>query len=253
MSETEVNEIKPGHSGNSGMIRGIPGKHIENVGLLDLRGVSAEDMAKVESIQSCGAVLIDPELRSAMTHIAMDSVGAILDMPADARILVEPWLELSKASLEAMPQGQKLLLIGIVFFKPDVPPALVTEKFESLRVVGVILATAGVQGALLGKMEITGMTATLPEEDLPIVKNIGQNTLTSGYLSHLADGNLYVNVGQTILAQDVKEELLAKKIKTYINVGQTQGPAPLLDLLKARCPVDLGEFSEPEAGEENEG
>ena len=246
MSETEVQELQPGHSGNSGMVRGIPGKHIENVGMLDLRGVSAEELAQLESIQSVGAVLIDADLRSAMTHIALDSVGAVIDIPADARVLIEPWLEFSKAGLEAMPQGQKLLLIGIIFFKPDVPPALVTEKFESLQVVGVVLATAGVQGALIGKMQITGMGATLPEEDLPIVKNIGQNTLSPGYLSHLADGNLYVNVGQTILAPDVQEDLLAKKIKTYINVGHTQGPTPLLDLLKARCPVDLGQFSEPE-------
>ncbi|HZT40748.1 MAG TPA: hypothetical protein VFA07_01095 [Chthonomonadaceae bacterium] len=246
MSETEVQERQPGHSGNSGMIRGIPGKHIEAVGMLDLRGVSAEDLAQVESIQSVGAVLIDPALRSAMAHISMDSVGAILDAPADARVLIEPWLEFSKAGLEAMPQGQNLLLIGIAFFKPDVPPALVTEKFEALQVVGVVLATAGVQGALIGKMQITGMGVTLPEEDLPLVKNIGQNTLSPGYLSHLADGNLYVNVGQTTLAPEVPEDLLAKKIKTYINVGQTAGPAPLLDLLKARCPVNLGEFSEPE-------
>src|SRR5579871_820801 len=251
MSETQAPDLQPGHSGNSGMIRGIPGKHIENVGMLDLRGVSAEDLAKVESIRSCGAVLVDPDLRSAMTHIAMDSVGAVIDMPADARIMVEPWLELSKASLEAMPQGQKLLLIGIVFFKPDVPPALVTEKFETLQVVGVLMATAGVQGALLGKMQITGVGVTLPEEDLPIVKNIGQNTLTPGYLSHLEDSNLYVNIGHTILAPEVPEELLAQKIKTYINVGHTQGPAPLRDLLKARCPVNLGDFSEPETGEES--
>ena len=246
MSGTEVQQQQPGHSGNSGMICGIPGKHIEAVGLLDLRGVSAEDLAKVESIQSVGAVLIDPGLRSAMSHICMDSVGAILDAPADARVLNGPWLEFSKAGLEAMPQGQNLLLIGIAFFKPDVPPALVTEKFEALHVVGVALATTSVQGALIGKMQITGVSATLPEEDLTMVKNIGQNTLSPGYLSHLADGNLYVNVGHTILGPEVSEDLLAKKIKNYINIGLTEGPRSLLDLLKARCSVDLGQFSEPE-------
>src|SRR5438477_12836955 len=115
MSETEVQELQPGHSGNSGMIRGVPGKHIESVGVLDLRGVSAEDLAQLESIKAVGAVLIDPDLRSAMTHIAMDSVGAVIEMDADARVLIEPWLEFTRAGLEAMPQGQKLFLIGIAF------------------------------------------------------------------------------------------------------------------------------------------
>src|SRR5579871_3263584 len=114
MSEVEQVEagsdqaVLPGHSGNVGAVRGIPGKHIENVGLLDLRGVTAEELAQVESIENVGAVLIDASLRAAMTHIATTNIGTIAEVDPDYRVIVEPWIEFSKATLEAMPQGQKL-------------------------------------------------------------------------------------------------------------------------------------------------
>ena len=41
---------------------------------------------------------------------------------------------------------------------------------------------------------------------------------------------------------DVPEDLLAQKIAVYINVGATHAPSALLDLLKARCPTNLGQF-----------
>jgi hypothetical protein len=129
----------------------------------------------------------------------------------------------------------------------------VSEKFDELRIVGVLLAGAGVHGALLGKSQITGVSVTLPDEPGPIVRNIGHNDVTPEYLTHLSDGSLYVNVGATVLSEDVTEALLAQKIQSYYNVGATIGPKPLIGLLKARCPVNLGAFNEPGEGEDEGG
>ncbi|HLK60722.1 MAG TPA: hypothetical protein VKU00_29435 [Chthonomonadaceae bacterium] len=244
--DEDEKELQPGQSGNMGVVKGIPGKQIRNVGVLDLRGVTAEQIAQVESIGSVGVVLIDENLRTAMTHIATTDVGSLVEISSDYRVMLEPWIEFSKATLEAMPSGQKLVLVGIALFKPDVPAALAAEKFEALQVVGILLASPGVQGALMSKLQITGVSVTIAETEMSITHSLGQNKVTAGYLSYLADGGLYINIGQTMIEADVPAELLASKFAAYYNIGQTIAPAPLLDLLKARCTTNLGQFSTPE-------
>jgi hypothetical protein len=249
---TTTKEVTPraGKTRTAGIVEGVPSRHIESSGVLDLRGVPAEKVAQIESIQHAGVILLDEQNRDALDQVSIQSAGAVVVAGPDVRVLVEPWLEFSRSTVEGMPAGQKLMLVGIVLFKPDVPPALVAEKFDTLRVVGVLLACAGVRGALLGKMDITGVSVTLPDDVGPIVKSIGHTLVTPGYLSHLPDHLTYVNIGATEFAAEVSEELVARKIESYHNVGATIAPAPLLDLLKARCPTNLGKFSEPGAEEE---
>jgi hypothetical protein len=249
--EPEGGEREEGRwSGSMGIVQGIPGRRIKSVGVLDVRGVAAEQIARIESLKSIGVVLVDESCRSALEGASMVSVGAVAVVEPDVRVLVESCLEISRVTMEGMPAGQKLLLVGIVFFKPDVPPALVAEKFESLQVVGVLLAPAGVQGALIGKMQIIGVSVTLPDDVGPVIRSIGQTFADQKYLSYLEDGVTYLNIGRTRFAEDVTEALLAQKISAYYNVGQTLAPPPLLALLKARCPTNLGQFAEPKAREE---
>jgi hypothetical protein len=235
-----------GTSRSMGIVQGVPGPHIVSVGLLDLRGVPAEQVAQIESINSVGAVLVDEGNRHALSQASVESTGGIVVVEPGMRVMVEPFLEISKATMEGMPVGQKLMLVGIVFFKPDVPPALISEKFEDLRVLGILFACAGAQGALLGKMQTTGVSITLPDDVGPVVRSLGENRLTPDYLSHLQDNSAYLNIGATFVSDDVTESLLAQKIQSYYNIGATMAPAPLLALLKARCPTNLGHFGEPD-------
>jgi hypothetical protein len=246
--QTSTNETQTAAgSAGLGVVQGVPGPKIAQVGVLDLRGVPVEQVTRIESIREVGIVLLDEANRSSLAQASLAEVGSVIVAGGpDDRVLIEPWLEISRATVEAMPPGQKLILIGVAWFKPDVPAAVVAEKFEKLHVVGVLFASASVQGALLGKIQSTGLSVTLPDDVGTIIPSIGHNRLTAGYLSHLPDDILYLNVGATEIPSDVTEALLAQKIKTYYNVGGTIGPAPLLELLKARCPANLGEFKEPD-------
>jgi hypothetical protein len=235
-----------GASQTVGIVQGVTGPHIVSVGLLDLRGVPAEQVAQIRSIRSVGAVLVDEGNRHALSQATVESTGGIVVVEPGLRVMVEPFLEISKATLDGMPAGQKLMLVGIVFFKPDVPPALIAEKFEDLRVVGVLFACAGAQGALLGRMQSTGVSITLPDDVGAVVRSLGENRLTPDYLAHLQDNSAYLNIGATFVSDDVTEALLAQKVQSYYNIGATFAPAPLLALLKARCPTNLGHFGEPD-------
>jgi len=88
-----------------------------------------------------------------------------------------------------MPSGQKFLLVGNLFFRPDVPPQLIAEKIGAVRVVGVLIACQGVYGALLGKMQlINGASVILPDDVGPLARDTGETWISRDYLFDLPDG-----------------------------------------------------------------
>jgi len=235
-------------SWQNGVVTGIAGKRIGVNGVLDLRGVPEGDVAGIESLKVNGVVLLDEANRSALAGVKSTINGSLVVADPDMRLIIEPEMKLSRATVEAMPAGQKLMLIGNIFFQPDVPAALVAEKFERLHVVGVLIACEGVYGALMGKMERTGVSITLPDDVGRVVRSVGKSDWTQDYLSRLDDGTTYINMGKTTVPENIDLGLIERKIVAYHNLGKTVCSEPVAALLKSRCPTDHGRFSSPENG-----
>src|SRR5436190_1281938 len=102
---TPVGAAEPLQSGHMGMVKGLPGRHASEIGLLDLRGVNPDELKQVESLRNIGAVLLDENQRTSLAHVKVENVGAMVEIPLDCRVLVEPWQEFSKATVEAMAGG----------------------------------------------------------------------------------------------------------------------------------------------------
>ncbi len=249
--ESTAEEMADEGSWQNGVVSGIPGRRIHVNGILDLRGVPAERVAAIESLAINGIVLLDEANRNGLAEVETSINGSTVVADSDLRVIIQPDMEFSKAAVQAMAAGQKMMLVGNVFFKPDVPPGLIAEKFERLHVVGILLACEGVHGALFGKMESTGISITLPDDVGEVVRSMGANKWTKEYVERLADGTTYVNIGATAVPEDVSESLVQAKIAAYHNVGVTEAFEPVLSLLKARCKTNMGEFSIP--GEEEPG
>ncbi len=233
--DAEQEEVGEEESWQNGLVKGIPGKRIGVNGVLDLRGVAQERVAGIEALKVNGVVLMDEANRDGLADVETRINGSVLVVDPDLRVIIQPDMELSKAAMAAMPEGQKVMLVGNVFFKPDVPPGLIGEKYDRLYVVGIVLACEGVHGALLGKGEITGISITLPDDVGEVVRSVGQSRWTQEYLSRLADGTTYVNIGMTSIPDGVPEDLVERKIRDYRNVGKTVAREPVLALLKSRC------------------
>jgi hypothetical protein len=197
--EQQAEEPEPELSWQNGLVAGLTGTRVGVNGVLDLRGVPAEQLAKVEALHVNGVVLLDEANRSALSPAHSQINGITTVAPPDMRVIVQPDVEFSKASVEAMAAGQKLMVIGNIFFRPDVPPALAAEKFEKLHLVGIVMMTEGVQGALLGKVESTGISILIPDGSAHVVRSMGNNTWTVDYLTRLPDKTVYVNVGNTTI------------------------------------------------------
>jgi hypothetical protein len=190
---------EPELSWQNGMVSGLTGTRVGVNGVLDLRGIPAEQLAKVEVLRVNGVMLLDEANRNALSPSHSQVNGITTVAPPDMRVIIQPDVEFSKASVEAMTAGQKLMVIGNIFFRPDVPPALAAEKFERLNLVGITIMTQGVQGALLGRLESTGVSAIIPDDAAHVVRSMGNNTWTVDYLSRLPDNTVYVNVGNTTI------------------------------------------------------
>jgi len=242
--EAQEEDEGPGIVQN-GMVRGVSGKKMVVNGVLDLRGVPAEQVEGVESVVVNGVVLLDEQNRGALANAKTVVNGPTVVADPDLKVLVQPDLEFSKAMLEGMTSGQKLMVIGNIYFRPDVPPALVAEKLAEAHVIGIVIACEGVHGALMDRAEVTGVSVALDDNVRAVVRAIGNSELTKDYLSRLEDSATYINIGNTSVSEDVPEDLLAQKIAAYHNVGNTTAPAGLLGLLKARCKTNMGNFSEP--------
>jgi len=93
------------------------------------------------------------------------------------------------------------------------------------------------------------MQALDEEDDRRIRSNLGELMLTQEYLSRMADDSTFKNLGKLTIGPDVTEELLARKIAKYDNLGITYGPFNLLSVLQGRCGSNLGKFVQIYPGE----
>jgi beta-lactamase regulating signal transducer with metallopeptidase domain len=234
-------EPKPA-TGKTNGVRTTAGRRIADVGVLDLRSTPAAELARIEVIEDVGVLILD-EAQKGRLKAQMNDVGLTAYARADARLSTEPLLELSRAVVEAMPRGQKLLVLGVVLLHPDVSPSLLKERFASLHIVGVLIAAPATRLAIPDVLKLDGLSASLTGEPGQVAHSMGDLELTTGYLERLPDNVLFVNIGDTTIAPDVTEALLGRKIRSYYNIGDTSGPAPLLEFLRSRCPTNLGDFS----------
>ena len=120
------------------------------------------------------------------------------------------------------------------------------QKIAKIRLTGILLASKSVQGALFGRMEHTGVAVTVPKSSGGVVRQMGQKTITPGYLGYLRPESVYINIGHTSFADDVPLDLVRAKIAAYVNVGCTVARQEVLDYLDAVCETNAGAFQTPE-------
>lgn len=236
----ENEEAKTGAS-NSGSVRGVPGECVENTGLLDLRGTPPEAMSRLKIVRNVGLVLVDRGQTSALTNVIMENAGTVAEADPDERVVIGPNTDFNRAVLEGMEPGLRMTVIGIITFDPDIPLALLSEKIAFLRLIGIMIAPAGVQGALLGKMEHTGVSISFKAVG-PVLKSFGETRITAGYLSYMKPGTIFLNLGETHIDPEITGVALSEKIVEYHNLGTTVASRDAIDWLQVNAPTQQGEF-----------
>jgi len=237
-------EQRLGEMGSVGVLQGVsPGSKIHHTGVLDLRGVPSDQVAQIEEVGSSDVILLDEQNRNALRGVKIHHVGSILVAGPDERVIVTPQLDLDRDGVEFMPDEQRLLFVGNVFIRPDVPAEVVVRKFASVRVIGILITGASALGALTGRLQFgNGITVGLPEDTGYIVRNTGEVRMVPEYLEALPDDTTYLNFGEVKVDGSVSASVVRQKIRAYYNLGETSGKPEGLAVLQARCQTNTGNF-----------
>jgi len=161
---------------------------------------------------------------------------------------------LTRNRLSRMADGTSYTNYGTLRVAEDVPEDLLAQKISSYTNYGRTVAPGNLLAILEDRCEENYGKFLEPEEEAeereqaaqdrrPTRENHGEVTFTVRYLSAMRDGTDYENHGEVTIAPNVPEELLARKIASYENHGETIGPMNLLAILEDRG-TNFGEFRE---------
>ena len=240
-----MEEETPSGASNSGYVIGVPGPVVENVGCLDLRGASAEEVATLQKVKNTGSVLISPEARAGLTGTAMENVGSVIEAGAGRKT--------ARGAVDRVRRRGA----GGDGGRPEIPrdghPDLRRRRHRRARRAEDRQApphghSHRPEGRARGSHRPDGAHGRLrgrPEDGGRDGATAGEKTITPGYLSYLKPESVYINIGQTTFGDDVPLELVQSKLSAYVNVGQTVARQEILDYLDAICDGNVGEFTTP--------
>ena len=110
---------------------------IMNVGVLDLRKASAEDIARTAKIVNVGLVLCPGDPAELLAGTPIVNTGQMVQVPADIQFQLEQGnTRFSRAYFEERTGPLNLIMMGSSRVDPDVPEEEIEEKLGRLVVVG---------------------------------------------------------------------------------------------------------------------
>lgn len=136
---------------------------IENVGVLNFKDVSPEDLDKIRFIRNVGVIIVPKELMGKVSAISKKNVGAIVPYTEGIRIYSGE-ITINADTLRWFKKPADILIAGETKFDEDVTPELIDEKINTIRVYGMAFVPAKTYGAFMAKcVEVAGVVKKLEE------------------------------------------------------------------------------------------
>ena len=204
-----------------------PSGGIENLGFLDLRGATSEDLARITSIRNVGTILISEHLGAALSRIPMKNVGSIIPLPEGVRIRMQMGeMRLTGEALAAGDPDEVLFMMGEL----TITSVVRSVGYREIRVMGEVTAPRGSEDALGPKLTLMGSVLYLPEGARTIS---GEVTLGRDFFEMLTGDTPLVITGTVTIDDDTPADLLRSRTPELIVTGEIFAPKELLSLLTA--------------------
>lgn len=223
-----------------GVVQGATEGVISNVGLVDLRGASNEDIAKIKLIENAGCVLVPESRQGALLNVPKKNVGAVLPLPDGVNVrMLTGQLKMSGDALEVADDPDALLvIIGQVVFTSPVRKI----GYKKVHILGQVLAPRGSEDALVrGISNLTGQTVFVPPDARMFV---GKDTFGRAFLEFFDKPATLVLVGLYEFAPDVTADVLKKHVAEIILVGMLKAPKAVVPCVQFLCREKNGMISE---------
>jgi hypothetical protein len=122
----------------------------KNIGILDLRHATTEDIEKMEEMVNVGVIIVPEELVGKVSSKIKTNIGVIVPYVEGMRIFTGE-TTFNAAMLEALDEPISFIHAGELTIDSDVTPELIKNKIKSFRNYGETLVPAAAYGALMAK------------------------------------------------------------------------------------------------------
>ncbi|MCK5397620.1 MAG: hypothetical protein KAJ33_05165 [Thermoplasmata archaeon] len=126
------------------------GRVTKNIGVLNLKGVTEEELEKMGDIKNTGVIIVPEELMSKVSSKIIKNIGTIVPYKKGWRIY-SGHTSISKAMLDAIDEPLEFIQTGHLEIDDDVSEKLIKDKVKAFHNYGHINATEETYGVLMAK------------------------------------------------------------------------------------------------------
>ena len=192
---------------------------IKNVGILDARKASPEQIREIGKLSNIGCLVLNPAVKTDLLRVSLVNVGKMLELDDDYKLHTGP-LEITRQMLETSPVPLKFCVVGPLSVDCEVTPELLRDKLGGLCLIGPASIPEALQGYFMTAVkDIVGPVSTIPCDGTKTLGKIGKVTITNEYLKSMDDGTKLSLAGNLDLTEEVDPELFARKISSLQVVG----------------------------------
>jgi len=138
---------------------------LKNVGVLNLKDMTEEDLKDLKAIKNTGVLIMPKELIGRLAQLDVKNVGVLVPYVKGMRVYAGR-TTINADMLKALEEPISIIQAGKMDISGDVTPELIKEKIAELRNYGKITApTRELYGALMAKVTENIGKIVVREED----------------------------------------------------------------------------------------
>ena len=184
---------------------------IENVGVLDVRGIAENLALEIAKIENIGMLIESDESQVLLKNCEKVNVGATVKIPKEVKIKVivqNGEMKIDRDYLEGLLEAVAIMMNGSLTIENDVDIKLFDEKVYSVIMNGELVCSKKLAGIVQSKGLVNGKIIKY-NNDYKFFN--GNFKLTNGFLKSLKP-NSKLAFEQLLIIEDVDIKLLEEKI-----------------------------------------
>jgi hypothetical protein len=235
-------------------------EEIKNVGVLNLKDMSEEDIEEIPKIKNVGVIIAPKNHIGKLSAKPMENVGAIVPYE-EGMVVYAGSTVLTSNTLEHLDKPIKIVQAGELTFANDVKENLILQKISSIKNYGMIIVPKSAYGAVMSKcVENCGKVTT--SEDYKAVEDIqydedsvvygGKTVLNADTLQQFEKPIKIVQTGKLVFADDLTKDLIIDKIESIKNYGKIIAPRQIFGTVMTKVRENHGKISITAEDQEND-
>jgi hypothetical protein len=202
---------------------------IKNIGILDARKASPEQIAGIGRLNNIGCLVIGSQNKAAFMKTGMQNVGRMLELDDAYRVHTGP-LHINAPMLADAVEPIKFCVVGPLTIDADITPELLQQKLGGICLIGPASVPEKLYGAFMSiAKDITGIVSVASGSGK---MDMGKVEIDDAYLEALEDNTDLNITGKLSFNDDTDPALFARKVASLKVMGIIKCPHTLEEHLR---------------------